>query len=207
MTILYESCIFHWCLEVQSPWLSALWGSAPAVQATVLSSVFTSLCAAVGLPVPSVQRALVSRVRGISTGSGRSAFMRKKRGPMRDEGMNEARRSVPSPPVRTPGTTIFARAAALRMRSFLPHVSNALSCVAKMHLPFWFHLLRASTFVSQVAALRPAASALTRHITHTGHAHDTRKGRRRHTFRLPCAYLWLSPPSGRSARRLRLRKT
>ena len=40
--------------------------------------------------------------------------------------------------------------------------------------------------------------------SYTGHAHDTRKGRRRHTFRLPCAYLWLSPPSGRSARRLRL---
>ena len=38
----------------------------------------------------------------------------------------------------------------------------------------------------------------------TGTAHDTRKGRRRHTFRLPCAYLWLSPPSARSARRLRL---
>ena len=37
-----------------------------------------------------------------------------------------------------------------------------------------------------------------------GSAHDTRKGRRRHTFRLPCAYLWLSPPSARSARRLRL---
>ena len=37
-----------------------------------------------------------------------------------------------------------------------------------------------------------------------GSAHDTRKGRRRTKFRLPCAYLWLSPPSARSARRLRL---
>ena len=162
---------------MQSPWLSALWGSAPAVQATVLSSVFTSLCAAVGLPVPSVQRALVSRVtcEGHKYGvrSEPSAFMRKKRGPICDEGMKR-RRSVHRRP-SAPGTTIFARAAALRMRSFLPHRSPHMNTccrmlfraflipVSRMHCHFGSisFELRPSSRRSQLSGLRPPLSHVT----------------------------------------------